>query len=185
MRKPTYKELSSEQLWLLAIENDHRAFKEIYDRSYLRLYHYGIKFFQSKAQVEDAIQEIFLDLWQKRNNRKDIRNIQYYLLKSLKYKLLAMTSGSNIIDIESSPMALKLSTKTITETLSLESVQQVQYQLSQLSRNQQEVLHLKYYQGLSNQEIATFLDINYQSVSNLIHRAISALKKNFVKKVSM
>jgi len=45
-----------------------------------------------------------------------------------------------------------------------------------LSHRQQEAIQLRYYQGLSHEEIGELMDLNYQSVSNLLHRALLKLK---------
>ena len=49
--------------------------------------------------------------------------------------------------------------------------------LNELSSRQKEVLYLKYYSDLSIDEIANVLEINYQSVLNLIHKGIKKLRE--------
>ena len=179
-----YTKLSPSELWDLSINDDHSAFKTLFEMEFSRLYNYGMKFYRSKVQVEDAIQEIFLDLYQNRKQRTDILNIQYYLLKSFKYKIMAMSAKVNIIDIEIISSDQRFAHKADISNANSERINQLQHHLGQLAKNQREILHLKYYQNLSNKEIADFLNINYQSVSNLIYRSIGSLKKKFVKKIS-
>lgn len=51
---------------------------------------------------------------------------------------------------------------------------------SLLTSRQRECLFLRFYQDLSNDEIAQIMGINKQSVSNLLARSISILKENWV-----
>jgi RNA polymerase sigma factor (sigma-70 family) len=46
-----------------------------------------------------------------------------------------------------------------------------------LSLRQQEIIQLRYYQGFSNEQIAELMDLNYQSVSNLLHRSLLRLRE--------
>jgi RNA polymerase sigma factor (sigma-70 family) len=49
--------------------------------------------------------------------------------------------------------------------------------LNQLPNRQKEVLYLKYYSDLNTDDIAKVLEINYQSVLNLIHKGIKKLRQ--------
>ena len=49
--------------------------------------------------------------------------------------------------------------------------------LNKLPKRQKEAIYLKYYSGLKATEIAEIMDINYQSVVNILHKAIKNLKE--------
>ena len=49
--------------------------------------------------------------------------------------------------------------------------------LNKLTKREREVIYLKFYQEMDYEQIAALMSINYQSVRNLIHTAISQLKK--------
>lgn len=50
--------------------------------------------------------------------------------------------------------------------------------LNKLPKRQKEAIYLKYYTGLNAKEIAEIMEINYQSVVNLIHKGIKSLKED-------
>jgi DNA-directed RNA polymerase specialized sigma subunit, sigma24 homolog len=54
----------------------------------------------------------------------------------------------------------------------------IQNLLNKLTSRQREVVYLKYFKGLSNEEIALTLGINKQSVANLLSEAIRQMKKD-------
>src|SRR5690349_6570266 len=58
-----------------------------FPRHYAMLYRYGGKFTTDHQQLEDCIQELFIELW-KAASRSAVVSVRSYLLKSLKYKLL-------------------------------------------------------------------------------------------------
>ncbi|MDG1872019.1 MAG: sigma-70 region 4 domain-containing protein [Flavobacterium sp.] len=48
-----------------------------------------------------------------------------------------------------------------------------------LPSRQKEALYLRYNQGLSVEQIAELMDVNYQSANNLLHRAVLNLRKDW------
>lgn len=177
-----YSKYSSDELWELCIGDDHNAFKALFDREFQAMFHFGLKISQSQSDVKDALQEVFTDLWIKKSNR-NIKHIKIYLLKSLKYRLIKIKPSGKIVDINVlSNDQLSCSTDFYENDSKLFQLKAV---LSQLPKNQQEILHLKYYQGLSNAQIAEVLDINYQSVSNRLHRVLCSFRKKIQKKISI
>ncbi|RYF73519.1 MAG: sigma-70 family RNA polymerase sigma factor, partial [Cytophagaceae bacterium] len=50
--------------------------------------------------------------------------------------------------------------------------------LDRLPRRQREAVYLKFYQNMGNEEISKLMDINIQSVYNLIFGALGNLKKH-------
>ena len=51
--------------------------------------------------------------------------------------------------------------------------------LKALTDRQREVIYLKFNQNMSYEEIGDILGINYQSIRNLAHRAITELRKTW------
>jgi RNA polymerase sigma factor (sigma-70 family) len=58
-------------------------------------------------------------------------------------------------------------------------VEQLNKSINQLSDRQKEAIYLRYHQGLSVEQVAEVLNLNYQSTKNLLHRAILQLRKDF------
>ena len=72
----------------------------------------------------------------------------------------------------------------INAQLSAEQKQKVSKVLEKLSQRQKEAIFLRYFDDLEYEEIASIMSINYQSVHNLIHRAIKILRENLVIEIS-
>jgi RNA polymerase sigma factor (sigma-70 family) len=52
---------------------------------------------------------------------------------------------------------------------------------SLLTDRQQEIIHYRFVEDLSIEEIAKLLDINYQSVANIIQRALKKIRQKYLK----
>src|SRR5690606_17413492 len=82
-----YASYTLSELFFKIKEDDNRAFDELYLRTWKKLY---IKAF-SKLKIEDIakdiVQEVFVDLWNKRHSR-EINNLEAYLAQSVKFKVL-------------------------------------------------------------------------------------------------
>jgi RNA polymerase sigma-70 factor (ECF subfamily) len=70
-------------------------------------------------------------------------------------------------------------TSIIGDEVSASQVDSLRQAIKALTVRQQEAIQLRYYQGFSNEQIANLMDLNYQSVNNLLHRALSRLKEIF------
>lgn len=69
---------SDEQLLRLLQQNDEAAFTEIYNRYWKILYSSAHNILQVKDAAEDAVQEVFISLW-KRRNLVHIESLKAYL----------------------------------------------------------------------------------------------------------
>ena len=57
---------------------------------------------------------------------------------------------------------------------------EVRLLLNSLTSRQKEVIYYRYMENLSIQEIAGLMDMNYQSVQNLIQRSMEHLRKIYM-----
>jgi len=169
--------------WKAFRQGDQEAFQEIF-RQYIRLlYKYGSRFTPDAALVEDAIQDLFLYLWQKRSTLGDTDNVKFYLMAALRRNIiqkLRKVNSSHSVDAENYHFELEFN---IEELMIRDEVQQsqttgLQEAVNNLSARQKEVVYLKYYKQLSYEEVGAAMNINYQSVRNLLHNALKALKEH-------
>jgi len=89
-----YCELSDNQLLELLIENDGKAFSEIYDRYWNKLI--AIAFAQTKDRyiAEEIVQEVFLSVWSRRQVLK-IDSLKAYLATAVKFSIFKNVFNNN------------------------------------------------------------------------------------------
>ena len=167
-------------LWENFRKGDHTALGELFRLHYDYLYRYGSKLCQDTFLLEDAIQELFTDLWQHKTEVPVI-SIKAYLLRALKYKLFRATQKQRkLINADSLPeegyFELSHETFIIKEQELKENTGKVLEALNHLSDRQKEIIYLKFYQDMSYEELASVMNINYQAARNLLYQAIKVLR---------
>ena len=167
-------------LWESFLADDAASFGCLFKKYYPHLFQYGMKVCKEKLLLEDTIQELFIDLWRKRNPVPTI-SVKAYLIKALKYKLLKEFGKENhhsIEDYEQDHLfEIPHETFLIARQEDKEKSERIIKALQQLSNRQKEIIYLKFYQGLDYEDVSTIMNINYQATRNLLYQAIKSLKK--------
>lgn len=146
------------------------------------LFKYGLSICGNENEVSECIHDFFVFLWDNRLKLGNIKNPKAYLMISFKRKLIKQISKQNNIDdldIKYEQQYFENSSEDIIikEEEREDHLLRLGKAMESLSAREREVIHLKYYAKNSNEEIASLLDINYQSVRNLLYRAIQNLRK--------
>ena len=174
---------SDEELWNLMRQSSKSAFSLLYQRHIHTLYNFGRKITSNRTVIADTIQELFTEFWEKRNTLNEVKCVKVYIIKSFRYKLVKAISKSKKEHSLSFEEMLVETPKwnSEAEAANIQRKKLLKAQLEQLSKRQREVIHLRYFHNLDNEEIAEIININYQSVSNLLHRAIKKIRSNIQK----
>jgi len=173
------------ELWKALKENKEDALNIIYKTHYQSLYNYGRKFANDDEFIRDMVQETFYDIIRLKNNLSDTDNIRFYLLRSLRNKIvkelkklvvrekyhleIKKINFEPYFTVENS-LIFKENRKSIREKLA--------NALNSLTERQKEAIYLKYYHNLDYEEICEIMSINYQSARTLIYKAIKDIKDN-------
>lgn len=166
------------ELWTAFKQGNAEAFSEMYQRYAGTLYNYGYHLVPDATQVQDAMQDLFADLWRTRTNLSDTTSIKYYLFRSLRRRLYRMAESRPVPLDDPSPTESieELTIRTEETSLLFRRLHQL---MSRLPERQQEVLRLRFYDNFSWEEMAGILQINEQSVRNLVQRAIARLREGW------
>jgi RNA polymerase sigma factor (sigma-70 family) len=173
-----------EALWLQRLQqNDEQALAAIMRKYFNALYNYGARFTSDDALIKDCIQEVFISLWQRRENAASILSPRYYLLRAVKNKVLKSLhqqkgrTGSLELD-EDYDFLQEFSVEKliIDKQMSEEQANTLRKTLAQLSKRQHELIYLKFYQHLDHAQIAGLMNLSRQSVYNLLHETIQKLR---------
>ncbi|QHW01544.1 sigma-70 family RNA polymerase sigma factor [Spirosoma endbachense] len=177
---------TDQQLWRSLRDGDESAFTAIFDRYHRTLYNYGNKLVSDSALTEDAVQEVFIDVWRMRATlSEDINSIKFYLYRSLRRRIHRMQdkyqtaeSIDDMADDEKTPMAIAEETVQIEQESRDLVSRRIQELLTHLPKRQVEALTLYYFDDFGISEIAQIMDVNEKSVRNFIHRALTSLRQN-------
>jgi RNA polymerase sigma factor (sigma-70 family) len=171
-------------LWHQSQAGDSLAFCQLADKQYRTLFNYACNFTSDREFIKDAIQDLMIHIWERRQNIQ-IQFVSIYFLRALRNQLMQEFRRSNgshpLLDIDE---AYQLSDYQTVETeierkeLLSENQVKVRCALEGLPRRQKEAVFLKYFEGMDNEQIADLMQVNRQSVANLLFKAITTLKKH-------
>ncbi|UHG94421.1 RNA polymerase sigma factor [Spirosoma oryzicola] len=173
-------------LWQLFRAGDRQALGQLAERYYRMLKHYGLKFMVDEAIVDDCIQELYLQLWQNRLQINETESVKHYLLKSIRHHILYHLRLQKRLQCEELDWDLSLAEDTDTETLMIRQetlvglTRTIQEQMATLPAREREALYLRYYEDLSIPEIAEVMNVNRQSVSNFLQKALNKLRNRWL-----
>ena len=164
------------------IAGDNDAYAELYKMYAKDLYSFGLSLRVKSYLIEDAIHDIFEEIYSSRKNLINVENLKFYFISAFRNRLfyLLKKEQNTVGDIdiyiqqltEENHLDLWLEKEASDEKKILLS-----NLLNKLNVNQREIIHLRFVEGLSLDEISLLKNINNQSVKNLIYRAIKNLNK--------
>jgi RNA polymerase sigma factor (sigma-70 family) len=179
----TAQESEITQLWQLALSGDRSSFQKLLEVTYDLMFQYGHKFTQDRELIKDGIQDVFLEILEKRDTLS--RNIppKPYLLASLRRRLHRLSQrqkwllpGEPVTDAVSFDTEFSAEHHLIQSESTRNIAEQMAALMQALPKRQKEVLYLRFFQELDRDEIAYMMNIRPQSVSNLLQEAFKWLK---------
>lgn len=174
------------RLWLRFKDGDTEAFAQIYESYVGVLYNYGYHMVADAALIKDAIQELFANLWHTRANLSATTSIKYYLFRSLRRQITRLREKEQRYEAlhdsdQSSFIPFTFSTETILieREMAEEQIRHLQSALLNLPSRQSEAIRLRFFDGFELEEVANIMQMNEQSVRNLIQRSIRKMRQAF------
>lgn len=178
-------------LWKKFLEGDSDAYTRIYNQTVQDLYRFGLIYTQDKELIKDCIHDVFVKIHTNRANLALTDNIIAYLTVALKNALLnaqKKASSQSALDEINESEELGEEHSLDPETLYINNEQERQEQtmvhsmMSILTVRQREIIYYRYIKEMSIDEISKVTEMNYQSVSNSIQRALGRIRNIFCKK---
>ncbi len=173
-------------LWRRFLTGDSEAFDLLMSSHFRSLFQYGSKFSRDKEFVKDSIQDLFLILWEKRENLDRHALVKPYMMASLRRLMHRSVSSKGWVGDESledtdGSFEIEFSVEQtyIENETTLARTEQLKHFLDELPKRQKEVIYLRYFQDMDRNQISEVMDITPQTVSNLLQIAIKQLKKHW------
>ena len=177
---------NEDALWESLRSGDLDALGSLYDLYIDNLFSYGIQVSSDKAFVMDCIHDLFLDLYKYRKKLSTTNNVKYYLLRSLKNKILR-NKKSKVIYLPDISLHKKNINQNYSESFE-DSVIRKEFQeekelklsnaISFLSKKQKQGLYLRFNEGKSYEDIAKIMSVSIQTSRTIVYRAIKELRKH-------
>lgn len=170
-------------LWEGLRKSDKESFLALYNKYYHSLFFIGLKEVGDGHLVRDTIQQLFLYLWEKRETIKTAANVKSYLITSFLRKLSDDWKKAERFSSLQVVNDAYLEDAPLTPEESLVKKDEYGHQFSvlaglmdELPNRQKELLVLKFYEGLSYEEIVQRTGLSHRTVYNKIYEALKHLK---------
>jgi len=167
--------------WNRLKKSDVQSLGYFYDKYVDRLFIAAMRITDNRELAKDTIQEVFIELWNYRKTLGDIIHSYSYLIKVMRSILFKKLKKENRISRSPLDESFAFSEQSIEDIIisadiDKEKKSRLHRALSNLTSRQKLVLEMRFYQGLSYDQIADKLSMNYQSVNNLAFRTILRLR---------
>ncbi|MCL7987027.1 sigma-70 family RNA polymerase sigma factor [Sphingobacterium sp. lm-10] len=166
-------------------------FDILYREHAATLLHIALRKLDDKEQAMDVVQDLFVDLWQRRSMINITGNPQHYLVSALYHKIFQhfRKVGLNqkhiahfkVLQTAADEGMDRVGEDDFEEHHAL-TIRHIDHSVEQMSPRMRTIFELKYYQSYSNQEIASLLGISNQTVKNQLSRSLDQVRKELAEK---
>jgi RNA polymerase sigma factor (sigma-70 family) len=172
-------------LWNCFLSGDEKAYASIYEKYSKKLIIQGLLFTTDREMIKDCVHDIFVKIYKNRMNLKPINSLKEYLFMALRNSIISAITKQKI-NFESLNDPYEYSqipdNHSIEDDFINEESQQINKTLIaniliKLTIRQREVIHYRFYENMGIDEIAILMDMNYQSVQNLLQRSLKKLSQ--------
>ncbi len=164
-----------------ALKNgDLCAFNELFDRYGKRLYRFSMGYLKSVEDAEEIVQEVFLKIWNNREELSAQKSFESYLFTIAKNGILNSIRKSKSEQAYLNYAKLHPSKNILLdEELNFVELEKAYKEVvAQLSPRRKEIFLFKREQSLSNAEIAEKMNISVKTVENQMTSALYEIRKN-------
>ena len=165
----------------LKSEKTYRALFETY---YNPLCNFAYRMLKDRDKAEDVVQDVFLQIWEKRSRITIDSSLQSYLFQATRNKVIEWIRKEKLfLEYEQSERIKEESVDVDQEAEKFMRLEKLYTYIRQLPPKCQEVFILSKVNGLTYREIAEDLNISVKTVENQIGRALHLLRQKFGKKI--
>lgn len=175
-------------LWQSVKEDSELSFSILYKRYTKLLYNYGMHSCRDHELVLDCLQEMFTSIWEKRRDLSDVYAVNTYLFRSFRRLLIKKITWRRrfSLSLDNRParsfeVAIPIEYTIEQEEDRVAHTARLRHSMDALTKRQREAVFLKFYNGLSYADIASIMDLQVDSVYNVISRAIDSLRITMVR----
>jgi RNA polymerase sigma-70 factor (ECF subfamily) len=177
-------DLTSKEILLKIIDGDKTSFERVYRFYYPRINNFAWQYLLDSEASKNIVQDVFTELWDKRDTLKKDTNLNAWLFTVTKNKSLKAISHyksqrnyDNYIKSRELEVNFKALAEFDTSTLVFEELQsQIKVALEKLTPACRKVFEMSRFEDKKNREIATELSLSIKTVEAQISKALRSLK---------
>ncbi|KAF0237012.1 MAG: RNA polymerase sigma-70 factor expansion family [Prolixibacteraceae bacterium] len=178
----SFESISDSELAGKVKTGEKKAYQELFERYAPRISRFSLSYLKNNADAEELVQDVFLKIWEKRDNLDQSKNIKAFIFKVAVNTIYDFIRHKNIENAFSDFVRSnsETSSNNTWHTVIFDEMQEnLQKLVAQLPEQQQKIFQLSREEGLTSKEIAVKLNLSKRTVENHLYRAVSFLKENF------
>lgn len=172
--------LNDAALWQQVKRDDTASFTCLFERYWDEMFSMAYRRLADEASAKDFVQNIFIHIWENRQQITVEDKLSPYLFTALKYSLIRhiyRVAKQGTTDLPLSIYSLPDETDAKQDHYEFERLREkVQVEIATMPDKMREVFTLSYEKELSIREIALRLSISEQTVKNQLHNALKRLR---------
>jgi RNA polymerase sigma-70 factor (family 1) len=159
---------------------DRSAFNQLYAAHINNVYEYIFLFTKSKEETEELLQEVFVNLWEKREKLAEVDSFKSYLFRAAKNRLITNVRHMQVKHRVLSEIGRTTDDSQHTTEYDVtykEYHQVLQKAIAKLPPKRKLIFRLNMENGLSYDEIAHQLQISKSVVKNQLYKALDFIRQ--------
>lgn len=162
------------------IKGDAKAFEQLYKKEYNILFSKAMKVLGDEFKAKDAINEVFLQLWE-RNTFSNVKvSPEAYLMVILHHKCINMAMAESKIRARLKDFGTGLKNQEEEQPeLAQEQLNRLQLATAELSAKQKDAIDKIYWQKLSYKEASEQMGVSINSFNEHMKRAMQKYRRIF------
>ncbi|MEO9146496.1 MAG: RNA polymerase sigma-70 factor [Ginsengibacter sp.] len=171
-----------EQLLQQVAGGNRQAFTELYRRYWEDLFITATKVLRERKEAADVVQDVFLSLWNRRNELNIQGSLAAYLHTSVRYKCIHyieknITRRDYLVQL--AEVAVSVSSPNAEVDLQMKEMQQtINNAVAKMPPKMQEVYKLSRQEHLSYKEISDYMSISVETVKKHIQHALHLIRED-------
>ncbi len=156
-----------------------KDFERIYNSLWSKLYGVAYNYFRDKATAQEIIQEVFVNLWLKRDSIGEIRDLEAYLFRSVKNKIYDQFDKIASQEKLQKQVFLQFKEETDSTKEELEyeeTLEIINNEIDCLPDTTKTIFRLSRFDRYTNEEIAGQMHLSGKAVEYHITRALKRLR---------
>lgn len=162
------------------IAGDAESFRKIYECYQGKVFLFAFRLTKSKSEAEEVVQEVFVRLWEKREQIKIERNLNNYVLtiaKNLVLDGLKKAAYDKTMQQKMYENMQALQNTSVDQLIEKELARFYQQAVDRLSPRQKVVFKLSREEELSYEEIAEKLGVSKNTVRNQVSDSLKSIRE--------
>ncbi len=170
--------------WEAMCMGEKDAFLNLYKGLYRNLAGFGLRVYGDSEMVTDTLNQVFLELWEKHDNLPRVEQVESYLRTILKRKILKriaheqrlnkaisviVTEDEALLEMPYEELIVKIQSDELVKNSLLAA-------LEKLTPQQRKLIQLRFYDGLSYEDVAKRTQLTVRTAYNTIYCALKFLR---------